>query len=64
MCSLVMSLFSRDYNIKMELLIIKYQQHFNLLTCVLSIHSAPGFYMVEHEYLFAHKLKSLLYSKF
>ena len=38
MCSLVMSFFSRDY-IKTEL---KYQQSFNLFTCV-SIHTAPGF---------------------
>ena len=33
MCSLMMSLFSRDY-IKTEIDQLKYQQFFNLITCV------------------------------
>ena len=39
MCSLVMSLFSRDY-IKKEIDQLKYQQCFNLLTSVQYSHSA------------------------
>ena len=39
MCSLVMSLFSCDY-IKTEIDQLKYQQCFNLLTCVRYSHSA------------------------
>ena len=39
MCSLVMSLFSRDY-IKMEMDQLKYQQCFNLLARVQQLHSA------------------------
>ena len=39
MCSLVMSLFSRDY-IKMEIDQLKYQQCFNLLARVQQLYSA------------------------
>ena len=42
MCSLVMSLFSHDY-IKTEIGKLKYQQCFNLHTCVHRISTAPGF---------------------
>ena len=49
MCSLVMSLFSRDY-IKTEIDQLKYQQCFNLQEY--NNHTVPGFKMVEHQYLF------------
>ena len=39
MCFLVMSHFSRDY-MKTEIDQLKYQQCFNLLTCVRNSHSA------------------------
>ena len=39
MCFLVMSHFSHDY-MKMEIDQLKYQQYFNLLTCVQNSHSA------------------------
>ena len=39
MCFLVMSPFSRDY-MKMEIDLLKYQQFFNLFTCVQYSHSA------------------------
>ena len=41
MCSLVMSLFSRDYmKMEIDLVQLKYEQCFNRFTCVQNSHSA------------------------